>query len=582
MLLATTSCMDFQPISSLGDEYVWTSEANFQLFANQFYAWDRGFSSLISGTYMEPRADLITGYATQNDYSQGVYTVSSTDSSYGTYYTRIYYCNLLLENAASYSDQESISTPMGEAYFYRGNMYFELLRLWGGVPLITKTLDIDSPELYYAQATRGEIIDQIISDYQTAIEYLPETASETGRLTKNIALSNLARIALYEGTWQKFHSHCAGGKEDGNGNFSYDSFGRYDEADVIANTERSSYLLAIALDAAEQVMDSGAYQLFRNETLGDDSYRAMFNLEDAAQCNIANVGKSANTEYIHVDRNRDGDTMTAVTHSLMYNSWVVTRKMADMYLCTDGLDISVSSLFQGRADYQDEFVNRDPRMESCLLVYTDQYWLCDGRFRVYWDDTDYENMHDADKVGYTGYWNAKWGTQRECIDSYETMDFPIMRYAEILLIYAEATFELNNAITDEELNRSINLIRERVSMPYLNNQTTTYSGNNTSMRREIRRERSVELYCEGFRLDDIKRWAKGSDEMPGDLEGVLHTGTRYESQWQFSDSELGASSDGYVIFRSSRVWDDSKHYLYPFPTTTLQLNESLMQNAGWE
>ncbi len=577
--LLATSCLDFQPKASLGEEYVWTSSSNFQLFANQFYAWDRGFNSMMNdGSYSDPRADLITGYGSQNDYSQGVHTVPNEDSNYGTTYKRIYYCNLLLEAAESYSDIDEISSPVGEAYFYRAILHYELLRLYGDAIVLTEPLDITSDKLYSTQDNRSVVVDQIISDYQSAVEYLPETASEEGRLTKNSALANLARAALFEGTWQKFHNHCSGGATDSNGNFSYSSFGRYDESETIANTERSTYLLTVARDAAKEVMDSGAYSLFYNETLGTDSYRYLFTLEDAAQCNPANVGKSANTEFIHTDRHRDGDTMPQVTHSLLCNAWVVTRKMADMYLCTDGLPIDKSPLFGGRTLQTDEFENRDRRMETSIVVNSQKYWSNDGYFRVYWDERDLESMHTMGTLNYTGYWNKKFGSERESIDRYESMDFPILRYAEVLLTYAEATYELNNAITDAELNISLNLLRTRVGMPSLN--TTFAAFYNLSLREEIRRERTVELYCEGLRLDDIRRWAKGSDEMPGDLEGVLYTGT-YSASSAWSGDTSSLDEEGNIIFRGNRSWDDTKHYLYPLPSDELQLNPNLRQNAGW-
>lgn len=570
--------MELQPLSSLGDDYVWTSASNFQLFANQFYAWTRGFTVMYGDyAYGDIRTDIVANYGTTNDYSQGVHVVPTSDSNYGASYTRIYYCNLLLEKAAEYSAQDEISTPMGEAYFFRALYHYELVRLYGDAIILTEPLDITSEKLYASQDPRTDVIDQVISDLYMAVEYLPETVAYSGLITKNVAMANLARIALYEGTWQKFHAHCSGGATTDNGTYSHTNFGRYDVDDAISNTTLSTKYLTIARDAAKSVMDSGAYQLFYNEKLGTDSYRCMFFLDDAAQCNIANVGKSDNPEYIHVDNYKDGYTMGAVTHACLYNAIITTRKMADMYLDINGLPIdNVNSCFHGRLGYVDEYLERDPRMSGSLLSYSHQYWDVDTCWRVNWDDSDYDWINTCQKLSYTGYWNQKWGADRQCVDTYESMDFPLLRYAEVLLTYAEASYELSNTVTDADLNISLNLVRERAGMPSLTNSFVTSNG--LSMRQEIRRERTVELYMEGLRHDDLRRWATAGDEMPGDLMGVQHTGTAYAAQWT---SDHTVDAEGNIIFRTGRSWDNTKHYLYPLPSDELQLNPNLVQNEGW-
>ncbi len=580
-LMVSTSCMDLQPLSNLGDEYVWDSASNFQLFANQFYGWDRGFSDFLGdNSYSELRGDLVASYSTSNTYSQGTHTVPNEDSQYGTCYTRIYYCNLLLQNAASYSDQDAISTPMGEAYFYRALAHYELARVYGDAIILTEPLDIKSEKLYATQDNRDDVIDQVVSDLKMAAELLPENSSSTGLLNRYIALSHLARVALFEGTWQKFHNYCSNGAEDEYGNFSYENFGTYSIEDEIANTERSTEYLTMAKEAAEEVMASNKYAIFYNSTLGADSYRSMFFLDDTAQCNLANLGLSDNTEYIHVDWIKVGDnTSYSITPTLLNNAWVVTRKMADMYLCSDGLPIDVSSQFQGRASYTTEFTNRDPRMAMCLLVRSQQFWnITANCSRIYWTDEDDQYLQTKSNCDYTGYWNRKWGAERRADSGTEAPQFPIIRYAEVLLAYAEACYELNGSISDAELDASINLIRSRVDMPSLSNVFIT--NNQLCMREELRRERTVELYGEALRLDDIRRWAVGSTEMPGNLMGVQYTGTIYASTWA-DGSSSSVDSNGDIVFRTGRTWNDTKHYLYPLPVDEMELNPNLRQNAGW-
>ena len=555
----TTSCMDLEPLSDLGDNLVWDNAANFQLFANQFYSWPHDFDRAVSDEpHSDYRSDLVAG-SSMNVYSQGTNAIPATDANYTKLYKRIYYTNLLLKNAESFDVPADIIVPVAEAKFFRAYSHFELVQLYGDAIILTEPLDLDSEKLYGRRNDRGEVIDQVIKDLKDAVGGLPETSSEAGRLNKYIAYAMLSRVALYEGTWQKFHTN---GK------------------DATSNTSRSTELLTIAKDAANEVIKGGKYQLFYNEKLGNESYRYMFTLEDGAQCNPANLSKSDNTEYIFVKRHRNGDkTAWNLTHGMVANACYVTRKLANMYLCSDGLPIGKSSKFQQYAGVTDEFQNRDNRMGNNMLYHGQQYWNNDGKWRTTWTDADLTSSLTANVRSGSGYQNRKWGTERQVEDYYESYDFPVIRYAEVLLNYAEAVYELNGTITDSELDYSLNKVRLRVNpnMPKLS--STLVSANNLSMREEIRRERTVEIVLEGFRIDDLKRWATAPDEMPQDMLGIQVTGTWFETNW--TDHKRSLSSDGCLILYSDRTWND-KLYLYPLPSDQLQLNPQLEQNPGWK
>lgn len=564
--LLTSSCLDLEPQAQMGDNLVWNKAENFQLFANQFYGWTRDFNMSATATYgngvddgphSDYRSDLIAT-SSINSYSQGTNSIPSEDKNYTELYKRIYYTNLLLDRAEGFGDQESIAVPVGEAKFFRAYLHFELVQIWGNAVLLTKPLDIDSPELYGPRNDRGEVIDQIIADLQDAVELLPETASEEGRVTKLVAWAMLSRVALYEGTWQKFHTNGA---------------------DTETNTDRSTELLTVAKNAAYEVINSGKYQLFYNETLGNESYRYMFILEDGIQCNPANLSKSANTEYIFSNRHRYGDGLgTNITHGMQANVCWLTRKLADMYLCSDGLPIGKSANFNGYTGATDEFQSRDNRMSNTFLQQGQSYWNNDGRWRTTWTDEDLNNCLTANVRSNSGYQNNKWAVERQAVDGYESMDYPIIRYAEVLLNYAEAVYELSGNISDPDLDISLNLVRQRVNpnMPKLSNDFVDTHG--LSMREEIRRERTVELILEGFRIDDLKRWATASEEMPQDQLGIKITDTWFETNWSGQSRQLNA--DGCIILYNNRTWSD-RNYLYPLPSDQLQLNPQLEQNPGW-
>jgi hypothetical protein len=163
-------------------------------------------------------------------------------------------------------------------------------------------------------------------------------------------------------------------------------------------------------------------------------------------------------------------------------------------------------------------------------------------------------------------------------DNEEGYDYPVIRYAEVLLNYAEAFFERNGSITDADLDRSLNLVRNRVNktMPKLSNTFVTANG--LDMRTEIRRERNVELYFEGFRVDDVKRWKTAETEMPMDIQGITWTGTAWATKWTGISSKI---VNGVYRLETGRTWAE-KNYLLPIPTQQIQLNPNLApNNPGW-
>lgn len=559
MMGMTTSCLDLDPKAQMSDATVWNNVSNFQLFANQFYSWVPDFN-LITGdnVHSDSRSDLICG-ASVNTYSQGINTIPTSDGNYTGAYTKIYYTNLLLKNAETFADKASIRVPVGEARFFRAFFYFELVQIYGDAILVTEPVDTNSEVLYGKRNDRGEVVDFILQDLAEAVDLLSETPSEAGRLSKYAAYALMARVALFEGTWQKFHT---GG------------------AAATSNSERVTALLTKARDAAMQVMKSGQYKLFYHETLGDESYRYMFILEDGAQCNPANLSKADNTEYIFMKRHRNGDkTAYNLTHGMVANACYITRKMANMYLCQDGLPVGKSRVFKGYAGVTDEFQSRDNRMDNTMLYHGEKYWNNDGKWRTAWTDADLAESLVTNVRSGSGYQCQKWGTERKLEDYYESYDFPVIRYAEVLLTYAEAVYELGGSISDADLDQSLNLVRLRVNpkMPKLSNALVTANG--LDMREEIRRERTVELFLEGHRIDDLKRWATAAVEMPQDQEGVLYAGTWFEANW--TNPGRTVNGEGVLVMYTDRTWSD-KNYLYPLPSDQLQLNPQLEQNPGWK
>lgn len=565
MAMTMTSCLDFSPEAQMNDDTVWNSASNFQLFANQFYTYTHDFQSgdpyqyaVSDGPHSDTRSDLMAE-ANVNVYSQGTNTVPEKDNNYTKLYQHIYYTNLLLKNAASFGDQKSIAVPVAEAKFFRAYCYFELVQLYGNVILLTEPVDIDSPKMNAVRDDRSLVIDQCVQDLQDAANGLPDTPSEAGRLSKDAANAFLSRVALFEGTWQKFHN---GG------------------ADATENSERVTSLLNTAKTAAKAVMEAGHYKLFYNEKLGTESYRYMFILEDA-QCNPAGLTTKDNTEYILARRHRleDGIGLN-ITKAYLTNAVYPTRKLANMYVCQDGLPIDKSAQFKGYDLATSEFQNRDNRMLTTLAQRGTKVWDNTAEHcRTAWDDSDLARAKVVGATANSGYQTHKWAVERQVADRYESMDFPVIRYAEVLLNFAEAVYELQGRISDSDLDKSVNLVRQRSNPKMVKLSNALVDNNGLSMREEIRRERTVELVFEGFRIDDLKRWATAPVEMPQTLLGVKWKGTQFESLWANQSRQLDA--DGCIILYDNRQWDD-KLYLYPLPSDQMQLNPNIGQNPGWE
>lgn len=518
------SCdLDRFPETNLSDASYWKSEENFQQACNVFYVVLDGqaifFDDLRSDfAYNTPKG--------ANEISSGTRITPATSTDWTSDYNTIFAANKIIESAVGKEDIESIKRWIGEAKFFRAYAYFDLISKFGDVPLILKVLDINSPELVEPRTDRALVITQIYDDLDYAAANIPSiselSSSDYGRVSKNAALAFKARVALYEGTRQKFHNY---------GDFSSN--------------------LATAVDAAEKAMATG------NELYTAKSYFYLFQEEGEGFANKENI-----LSVIYGVSDEERIRAHNIT-GLVSNGWYcVTRPMVELYLCTDGLPMDKSPLAEDPAiSYMSIFKNKDPRMGFSLFKDGDPANNPD-----IWSPFTQQNVitgFSARKFYNPNYWQKG--------SSYN--DIPVIRYAEVLLIYAEAKFELNGSISNSDLDKSINLLRDRVSMPHLTNEFVSASG--LDMRTEIRRERSVELAQEGFRYNDINRWKIAEDVLPVEMVGANYF------------SEMGprtVSDDGYLLAQpaNTRFFDSNKDYLYPIPTREISLsNGNIVQNPGW-
>lgn len=175
----------------------------------------------------------------------------------------------------------------------------------------------------------------------------------------------------------------------------------------------------------------------------------------------------------------------------------------------------------------------------------------------------------------TGFANRRYANLTDWQNSRSYIDYTIIRYAEVLLNFAEATYELNGSITDDELDGSINLLRQRAGVAQLSNAFA--SANGLDMLAEIRRERRVELALEGFRYWDLMRWKTAEDILP---QSVL--GNYYYDEYG-TDVTPNLTEDNIILLQAAenRSFDPDRDYLWPLPINELGLNPALEQNPNW-
>ncbi|WP_422082931.1 RagB/SusD family nutrient uptake outer membrane protein [Ulvibacterium sp.] len=521
--VACDDVLDKEPVADLSLGNFFKSESDFELAANNLYvAIDSLHSSSINGIDDTRSVD----YFESNDISSGNHQVPNTDNLWISAYTTIRGANFLLEASETSEVEAGVRLRYeAEARFFRGMSHFALVQRFGDVPLVLQTLDFS--EVTPPRDPRATVINSVVEDFRFAADNLPSKSElagdELGRITRGMALGYLSRAALYEGTHAKFHS----------------------------SGSDANALLTIARDAALAVINEGEYDLFAGN-IDEIFFEAN---ENNVEVMLSVVYEELLTTFSPRGR---GHVIDAIQDP--------TKYLADAFLCTDGLPIDQSPLFQGYTSLTSEFENRDPRMEAVL-------WKPGTPFE------GGQPMLPELIRSRTGYWPRKPGDPIATEVVFVFTDAIIMRYAEILLNYAEAVYELNESITDAELNVSINKLRDRAGMINLTNAHVT--GNNLNMREEIRRERRVELAGEGFRYNDIIRWRIAETELPRVVLGTRFQAEEYPGLIVGTDVVL--DTDGFIIAEpeANRSFDPSRHYLFPLPLREVNLNSDLTQNPNW-
>jgi len=511
IVMFTACSKDFlnrQPLASVNSSNFFNKSSDLQIFVNGFYSrltpqynFQSGTGTVTGGNSnlaLDANTDMmiVQNSITSSLYRWGVSSVApDASSSWTNGYSAIRSDNYFLYYAGKNAENTVAAKHyIGEGYFFRAWDYFKLLKEFGGVPIITNLLtDEDLTSLYAPRAPRDEVARQIIKDLDSAITYLQwrgeGVGAIAGRVNKDAALTFKARVALFEGTWEYYHSRK---------NTPFALSGK-NGMEFINKVEPTVQTL-IAHQGTKIFIGGG------DKTI---AYNQYFAQKDASIIDGAFLYKVYDASKLALSHN--------FFFKIIDSGPSITDHLVDIYLNLDGTAQTVSATYSDSLSGLSKKL--DPRFRQTV-------WTSDRgpinqlpgrggdgdpfRYPVIASQAPYTS------VGFTstGYRNFKGAVLAQEATKGETDDI-IIRYEEALLAYAEAKAILGT-LNQGDLDKTVNLIRSRVGMSPLKitgvpgaiyREDLGFDLSETGIVNEIRRERAVEFALEGFRLDDLKRWA---------------------------------------------------------------------------
>ena len=557
--LAFTSCvdMDMVPKSQGNSESWYTTETELKMAVNEFYIL--GYWKMDSPESMEQYSDNFTY---RNTNRKTLLDGTLNGQTYEVYhlwqqsYKLIARANSLLEGVERARNaglsEEVINQYEGEAYFARACKYADLIFYWGDVPYLDKYMTITEAERM-GRKPKAELIPLVYEDFDKAIEYLPVSyGSEAEHFTKGAAYAMKARFALYMSDWE------------------------------------------IAAKAAKDCMELGIYSL------------------EADFSKLFLQSTKSNPEKIFV-------IPRSIANEVVLTPWIVKNELPrnaggygsdnpswDLlaaFLCTDGLPIDESPLF----DPRNPFKNRDPRCAQTIVEFETAH--CGFEYNPRPDAKEVMNYSTGKKQSnqdsravqqYASYNGLLW---KKCIDASWTengqqveSDQIFMRYADVLLMYAEAKIELNEI--DNSVLNAINSVRARaygVDAANVAMYPAVTTTDQTELRKTVRIERRMELANEGLRYMDLIRWKLASKALnsynyimlaPDDLQNnIVAKGLWFWPSTPLIDDDGLADfstmyNAGQIAVGAKRVFPD-RQYLWPIPTHDMELCPNLGNNDGY-
>lgn len=599
-----TSCNDSfvntKPLDQLSESVVWTDPSLADAFVTELYG------GLGNGGFDEQMLASLTDEASFTHPGRNITTITESRSnpadpgwingtlSWQNMYTRIRAANLALENLkkATTFPAATVNRLNGEAKFMRAYFYHQLVRYYGGVPIIDKSFSLSDTEFLSKRNTMKECIEFIVKDCDEASAHLNGLSMAAGRASRAAALALKSRILLYAAS-DMYDASTAKSKSTALAAYSNPEFVAYVDG---SRADRWTK----ARDAAKAVLDLPG--------LGNQLNLSAPASKEDGTTNYLNNSLARNggekelifARYFINAKAENGGRIGLFNGPNGYNNWAGNapiQNFVDDYEMMDGSKFSWSNTEHASSPYQ----NRDPRFYATLMydgspwkprspsaaskdpfnqIQTGQYEISSGSGKVAYFGLDTRKSSIEDWNGsYTGYYFRKFTDPNPAIvdqNTWQQIPWPFFRYTEAVLNYVEACIELGQ---DAEARAWLNKVRFRSGMPAI-----TESGD--ALRQRYRNERRVEMAFEEQRYHDARRWMIAGSTLGRKVQiinviGTLKPGktvtlyrydpSSYDYQYKVVEMDPG---------KENRAWLD-KMYFLPIHRDEMNRNKNLVQNPGY-
>lgn len=528
LVVLATACedLDLVPENEFTDQNYWTSTDRAMSVLNTAYS-----QLFTSARFFYNEALSDNAFNGRGD-NQGVASIAAgtydpslgrLKSEWNDRYAGIKTCNLLLENIDRIEDMDGTlrERMKAEARFIRTFQHFQLTTWFGDVPLVSADLSLEEAQTIN-RTPHEEVLDFILKELDTVTTILPANTeypeADRGRITRGAAIALKARALLYEGRWEEVVTTCER---------------------LINNST------------------NGSYALF-------SSYEGLFLPE-----NEYNSEDIFSLQYLPEDRTwREFFDMAPLSAGARLNALAPTQELVDSYPMTNGKPIDDPG---SGYDEENPYANRDPRLTHTVVYHGYEWQDPDGGSHTIYIEPGSSPGEPTDEyvpgssASPTGYYVRKYFDPTHQSSLASGLNLMLIRYADVLLMYAEAKNELGQ-MDQGTWDITIGALRERAGFEEPQALAFDSSLGQEALRRIIRNERRVELGMEGLRIFDIRRWRIAEDV----LNGWAH-GAKFDP----------ASPDDGYIRANQRNFDPGKHYLWPIPRDERLINGNLSQNPGW-
>ncbi|MFI3280995.1 MAG: RagB/SusD family nutrient uptake outer membrane protein [Rikenellaceae bacterium] len=594
--------LDRYPLTSPNSETYLTGEEQVRSYVNGLYESLPSFSTWGIGIWEEEsNSDNIV--AEEYDTRLNGETQSGDgESNWTNYYIYLRDANYFLDKVNVPEDEMSadVISYIGEAYFFRAYWHFQILEEFGSVPIMDGFWDsIATLEgLQIDQSDRSDVAKFILNDLETAYSMLHPRSKESGlRFNQESALILAMRVALFEGTWEKYHAG----------------------SDFASATPDPDYFFGKVIEYGDLLGIGTSDLLYKkdNETDVAESFASMFYATDLSAVEEVTFWRmySLSSGIYHTVQSYITGGMTVQSTPAG-----ITKSLVDTYLDGDGNFIDPTDAKY--KDFNTIFEDRDPRIYQTVMSSGATFKSANEPMLVralvnpdpsedQESDPDYDEETDPDAdvnppyIHGSGGYQCATGFHRRigCDPAFESGSsataYIYFRTAEALLAYAEAAAELGKADATIMQN-TVGALRERAGMPYVTPKADPYfaSGGDgyygyevDAYIQEIRRERRVELAMQGYRQMDLFRWAAhelfaGKTQKGAYFgeDGVLYQS--YTVSQLESIERLGKSADNYLdpqagVLPNGYGFKTGRDYLMPIPVSEMNLNQKMTQNPGW-